>query len=78
MLYDRGLPKDQPLFARWIEMYNAPEFSELADWLRSFIDREAELSGQAELAQMESAFTRGSQYEYMFWDAAYRMEEWPV
>ena len=78
MLYDRGLPEGQPLLARWIEMYNAPEFAELADWLRSFIDREAEVSGQRELEQMESAFIRGSQYEYMFWDAAYRMEEWPV
>ena len=29
MLYDRGLPEEQPLLARWIEMYNAPEFAEL-------------------------------------------------
>ena len=78
MLYDRGLPEGQPLLARWIEMYNAPEFAELADWLRSFIDREADVSGGRELELMESSFIRGSQYEYMFWDAAYRMEDWPV
>ena len=78
MLYDRGLPKGQPLLSRWIEMYNAPEFAELADWLRSFIDREADASGSRELELMESSFIRGSQYEYMFWDAAYRMEDWPV
>ena len=77
MLYDRGLPENE-LYTRWIEMYNAPEFAELADWLRSFIDQEAEQSGQQELAQMQSAFTRGSQYEYMFWDAAWRLEEWEV
>ena len=78
MLYDRGLPPGQPLLSRWIEMYNAPEFAELADWLRSFIDREAGVSGSRELELMESSFIRGSQYEYMFWDAAYRMEDWPV
>jgi len=27
---------------------------------------------------MEEAFVASSRYEYMFWDAAYRMEEWPV
>ncbi len=78
MLYDRGLPANQPLYARWIEMYNSPEFAELADWLRSYIDRVALESGEQELKRMESAFLIGSQYEYMFWDASYRKESWPI
>jgi thiaminase/transcriptional activator TenA len=78
MLASRGAPSSQPLYARWIEMYDSPEFAELADWLRSFIDRTALESGPQELAQMETAFIRSSQLEYMFWDAAYRLEKWPV
>ena len=78
MLYDRGVPPAQPLYARWIEVYNAPEFAELADWLRSFIDRVALGSGEKELARMEEAFLISSRYEYMFWDAANRMEQWAV
>lgn len=78
MLADRGVPTSQPLYARWIEMYNSPEFAELAEWLRSFIDRTAKGMGKSELQRMEEAFLVSSQYEYMFWDAAYRMEEWPV
>ena len=78
MLADRGVPANQPLYARWIEMYNSPEFAELAEWLRSFIDRTAEGMGESERQKMEEAFLVSSQYEYMFWDAAYRMEEWPV
>jgi thiaminase/transcriptional activator TenA len=78
MLADGEAPLDQPLYTRWIEMYSAQEFAELADWLRSFIDRMAEGSGPQELKRMEDAFLVSSQYEYMFWDAAYRMEEWPV
>ena len=35
----RGKPVDHPLYCRWIEMYSSPEFGELAEWLRSFIDR---------------------------------------
>ncbi|MCH9011332.1 MAG: thiaminase II, partial [Chloroflexi bacterium] len=78
MLNDRGAPAGQPLYGRWIEMYSSPEFAELADWLRSFIDRTSEASGDQERGRMVKAFLLSSQYEYMFWDAAYRMEEWPV
>jgi thiaminase/transcriptional activator TenA len=78
MLADRGAPANQPLYARWIEMYSSPQFAELAGWLRSFIDRAALSSGRRELERMERAFLISSQYEYMFWDAAYRMEEWPI
>ena len=35
-------------------------------------------SGPRALAQMERGFMRSSQFEYMFWDAAYRPEKWPV
>ena len=78
MLYDRGLPEDAPLYARWIEMYNSEEFADLAARLRGFLDRIAEECGNDELGRMQDAFVTGSRYEYMFWDAAWRMEEWPV
>ena len=78
MLYDRGMPSDAPLYARWIEMYNSPEFAELAEWVRGFLDRVAEGCGDDELERMREAFAKGSRYEYMFWDAAWRMEEWAV
>lgn len=78
MLAARGAPESQPLYARWIEMYESPEFEELAVWLRSFIDRVALNSGEDELTRMKRAFMRSSQFEYMFWDAAYRLETWLV
>ena len=78
MLADRGAPEGQPLYGRWIEMYSSAEFAELAEWLRSFVDRAAEAAGASGRARMEEAFVASSRYEYMFWDAAYRMEEWPV
>ena len=59
-------------------MYNSPEFAELAAWMRDFIDRIAADSGEEEVERMHEAFRIGSKYEYMFWDAAWRMEEWPV
>ena len=78
MLYDRGVPKDAPLYTRWIEMYNSQEFTDLAARMRRFLDRIAEECGENELERMREAFVAGSRYEYMFWDAAWRMEEWSV
>ena len=78
MLQNRGVPANQPLYARWIEMYSSAEFAELAAWLRSFIDRIALECGADELQRMERAFLVSSRYEYMFWDAAWRQEGWPV
>lgn len=78
MLYDRGVPQDAPLYTRWIEMYNSQEFADLAAWVRGFLDKIADGCGKDELERMREAFVTGSRYEYMFWDAAWRMEEWPV
>ena len=77
-LYAQGTPEDQPLYTRWIETYNSQEFADIADWLRGFVDKHAETAGSSEMEAMERAFRISSQYEYMFWDAAWRMEEWPV
>ena len=49
----------------------------VAAW-RSFVDRQAREAGAEELEAMRQAFVTSSRYEYMFWDAAYRREQWPV
>ena len=38
----------------------------------------AEDASLAELEAMRQAFLTSSRYEYMFWDAAYNRQEWPV
>ncbi|MCY4529469.1 MAG: thiaminase II [Chloroflexi bacterium] len=73
-----GKPTHQPLYCRWIEMYSSPEFGELAEWLRSFIDRTALGLSDAKRERLIEIFVTNSNYEYLFWDAAYRMEDWPV
>jgi thiaminase (transcriptional activator TenA) len=34
--------------------------------------------GHAELARVHQRFVTTSRYEWMFWDAAWRQERWPV
>jgi thiaminase/transcriptional activator TenA len=77
-LAGRGLPPHQPLYAEWIEMYSGPEYAELAQRLRHTFDQVAESCSPVELSRMAGIFTTSARYEYAFWDAAYRMEQWPV
>jgi thiaminase/transcriptional activator TenA len=67
-----------PLYARWIAMYGGEQFQAVVDAVLVVTDRiGAEVSG-AELAVMREHFTTTSRYEWMFWDAGYRRETWPV
>ncbi len=74
-LYLEGMPRKAPLYCRWIEMYNSEEFAELAQWIRDFIDRETLNMNKDSLTALRDIFIKSSQYEYSFWDAAYRRAE---
>jgi thiaminase/transcriptional activator TenA len=69
---------DHPLYRDWILMYGSDEFSALTDWCIDLINRLAKDLPEQELAQLEEHFVFASKLEYMFWDMAYRKEEWPV
>jgi thiaminase/transcriptional activator TenA len=74
ILSDAGAPENQPLYGRWIEMYADPDFAALATWLRSYIDRSAEGISEAGKRRLADIFEVSTRHEYMFWDAAYRLE----
>ena len=74
----RGLPTKQPLYAEWIEMYSSPEYRDLAARLRSTFDRVAARASEDEQARLSDIFIASSRYEYAFWDAAWREEQWTV
>lgn len=68
---------DHP-FGDWIATYADPAFSAATVLVRQTIDRLAAESGPAVRQRMLAAFTTSSRYEWMFWDAAWRGEQWPV
>jgi thiaminase/transcriptional activator TenA len=76
-LAERGLP-DHEGYADWIEMYASEEFTELAAWCRDLMDEIAADASAADRERYERLFVTSSRYEYMFWDAAWRQEAWPV
>ena len=75
-LIGRGSP--DPVYQRWIDMYGGEAFQETVDAVLAVTDRVGAAAGPAEIALMREHFTTTSRYEWMFWDAGYRCETWPV
>lgn len=69
---------DHPLYREWIETYASQEFGDLAVWCAHLVDRLAEDLPEREQKVLLERFLTASRFEYLFWDMAYRKEEWPV
>jgi thiaminase/transcriptional activator TenA len=67
-----------PLYARWIATYGGEEFTATVEAVLALTDRLGERLGAAEVEAMRQHFVATSRYEWMFWDAAWRGESWPV
>ena len=75
-LLRRGSPN--PAYQKWIDTYADDQYG---DVVRSVLDAGDALGpslGAAERARVERHFRVTSQYEWMFWDAGYRQERWPL
>ena len=75
-LIPKGSP--DPRYQRWIDTYGDPEFAATVDRVLAIIDRIGEEAGEAERARVEAIFAQGCRLEWMFWDAAWRQETWPI
>jgi thiaminase/transcriptional activator TenA len=74
----KGRPRRPEIYRQWIELYASDEF-----WrpVREQIDLMNELSARAsanEKRLMIAHFMLSSRYEYLFWDQAYRTEQWRI
>ncbi len=65
-------------YQAWIDTYAAPEFAAATERVKEITDSAHENAGPAERSRMQAAFVQASRYEWMFWDAAYRREAWPI
>jgi thiaminase/transcriptional activator TenA len=68
---------DNP-YAAWIETYADDEFAASVRSCRDAVDAAAAGADERTRARMLAAFTRATEYEWLFWDSAYRMESWPT
>ena len=75
LLVQQGKPTANPDYAKWIDMYASPEFVALSAWLRELLDS---LAPKTDEEQLTRIFQTSTRYEYLFWEMAYRTQDWPV
>lgn len=68
---------DHP-YADWLTTYAAPDFDAVEKWIRAQLDSHAAQFSPQEEARMHQIFLISTRYEWLFWDMAWRMEEWPA
>lgn len=77
-LNSRAGELDRHPYGDWIVVYSDPTFAAEAEQARAIVDLLARDADATTLAAMRGAFMTASRYEWMFWDAAWRREKWPV
>jgi thiaminase/transcriptional activator TenA len=67
---------DNP-YRAWIDTYADPHFGEAVTAVVATADRAAAAASNTVRGRMLAAFSRATQYEYLFWDGAYHRRLWP-
>jgi len=76
-LYHQDALSSNPnkIYSDWASVYLSKEYAQLVEKLRRLVD----LTGDDfSYEKLRSLFLTASRYEYMYWDAAYNLESWPV
>jgi thiaminase/transcriptional activator TenA len=68
---------DHP-YRTWIETYSDPEYAASVERMKQIVDGAAARAETAVTIAMARAFTRATEYEWMFWESAWRREGWPT
>lgn len=69
---------DHEQYAAWIDTYAGHEFTELTEWCKTLMDDVAAEAPEPVRARYRDRFETSAQYEYLFWDAAWTQESWPL
>ncbi len=65
-------------YQAWIDTYADQAFGEAVARVIDIADRAAAEATPARRGSMLAAFSRSAQYEWLFWDGAYRQRGWPT
>ena len=69
---------EHAIYTEWAGFYRAGLLAESVEAWCGFVDQAAARGGLQQRSAMRLAFLTSARYEYLFWDAAYRLEQWPV
>jgi thiaminase/transcriptional activator TenA len=65
-------------YQTWIDTYGDADFEMSVEGVINVVDRAAEKVSAREREAMNRAFYRASQFEWMFWNSSYQLEQWQV
>jgi thiaminase (transcriptional activator TenA) len=74
----RTLPTKPKIYRQWIEIYASEEYWKPVREQIQLMDRLGAVASSSEKKLMTAHFILSSRYEFMFWEQAYRLENWPV
>jgi thiaminase/transcriptional activator TenA len=61
-------------YQTWIENYASDEFRDSFEWFYDTLDALCEHKTEQELEAIEDIFRRSVEFEYLFWDMAYKRQ----
>jgi thiaminase/transcriptional activator TenA len=73
-----GIAAPENPYRKWIDTYRDEGFGDAVRAVLRHTDAAFERAGADERAGMRAAYLTAARYEWMFWDAAWRLETWPV
>ena len=76
-IYTHYQQEHNPYF-EWIQTYAGEEYGQAVKSAIRFADELAANQSDSGRAQMSDAFLMACKMEYLFWDSAYRQEEWVI
>lgn len=65
-----------PAYQKWIDTYAGDEYGAVVKQVLAMMDEEAARSSPAVRQSARELFVVSARYEYLFWDAAWRLEKW--
>ncbi len=64
-------------YVDWLATYASPDFDAVGMWIRERLDARAASLSTEEAARLHEIFLISTRYEWLFWEMAWRLEEWP-
>ncbi len=66
---------EKKIYKDWASVYGTESYLELVERMKNIVNKIGEDTSYKEL---KDVFITASRYEYMFWEAVYNKEDWPV
>jgi thiaminase/transcriptional activator TenA len=78
LLGDAEAIRQHAIYSAWCTTYTSSEYRQLVSWYKHIVDQHAATAGPRVHEAMCQHFVLSSRYEYLFWEMAYRQEQWPI